>query len=42
MNPEDVSKNNGVATVPVPPTKVKANLPEIVPIQDATDINNIF
>ncbi|MCM1404255.1 MAG: replicative DNA helicase [Prevotella sp.] len=42
MNPEDVSKNNGVASVPVPPTKVKANLPEIVPLQDASDINNIF
>ncbi len=42
MNPEDVSKNNGVASVPVPPTKVKANLPEIVPLQDSSDINNIF
>jgi len=42
MNPEDVSKNNGVATVAVPQTKVKANLPEIVPLQDASDINDIF
>ena len=42
MNPEDVSKTNGVASVPVPPTKVKANLPEIVPLQNATDINDIF
>ena len=42
MNPEDVSKNNGIATVAVPPTKVKANLPEIVPLQNASDINDIF
>lgn len=42
LNPEDVTKNNGVASVPVPPTKVKANLPEIVPLQEASDINDIF
>jgi len=42
MNPEDVTKNNGVASVPIPETKVQANLPEIVPLQDASDINDIF
>ena len=42
LNPEDVTKNNGVASVPVPQTKVKANLPEIVPLQEASDINDIF
>jgi len=42
MNPEDVSKNNGIASVPVPPTKVKANLPEIVPLANPSDINDVF
>lgn len=42
MNPEDVNKNNGVASVPVPPTTVKENLPEIVPLQNSSDINDIF
>ena len=42
MNPEDVTKNNGIASVPVPATKVKENLPEIVPLQDSSDINDIF
>lgn len=42
MNPEDVNKNNGVASVPVPATKVKANLPEIVPLATPSDINDVF
>ena len=42
MNPEDVSKVNGVASVPLPATKVKENLPDIVPLQDASDVNDIF
>ena len=42
MNPEDVSKTNGVASVPVPATKVKANLPEIVPLANPSDINDVF
>lgn len=42
MNPEDVSKTNGVASVPVPTTKVKANLPEIVPLANSSDINDVF
>ena len=42
MNPEDVSKSNGVASVPVPATKVKANLPEIVPLANPSDINDVF
>ena len=42
MNPEDVSKVNGVASVPLPATKVKENLPDIVPLQDASDVNDVF
>lgn len=42
MNPEDVNKTNGIASVPVPPTKAKANLPEIVPLANPSDINDVF
>ncbi len=42
LNPEDVSKTNGIASVPVPATKVKTDLPEIVPLANPSDINDVF
>ncbi len=42
MNPEDVDKSSGFATVAVPATKVKANLPDIVPLATPSDINDVF
>lgn len=42
MNPEDVSKSNGIVSAPVPTTKVKTNLPDIVPLANPSDVNDVF
>lgn len=46
LNPEDVSKNNGVASVTVPQVKVKSDVTEdmlkVTPLVNPSDIDDVF
>ncbi len=42
LNPEDVSKVNGIASVPVSAPNVKADIPAVVPLANPTAADDVF